>query len=291
VIWNKKYEVSDKVREMLIHAGYEMIFDLPQPVAMQLLLQFHPSRESDVVQQERTVAANGESLQVQKYSDSFGNRCERILAPAGRLRLAGDALVEDSGLPDLEMPEAVQHPIKELPPEVMPFLLSSRYCEVDKLSPIAWELFESTPEGWPRVQAVCDWVHSKITFGYHHARWTKSAHDVFIERTGVCRDFTHLAVSFCRCLNIPARYATGYLGDIGVQPLPHPMDFSGWFEVFLGGQWWTFDARHNQRRIGRLLMATGRDAADVALTTSFGSAPLVGFRVWTEEVKPDGAAE
>jgi transglutaminase-like putative cysteine protease len=270
---------------MLIRAGYEMIFELPQPVAMQLLLKFHPSRQADVREESRSIESNGKPLAAQEYSDSFENECERVLAPAGRLRVWADALVEDSGLPDIEGREAVQHPVEELPTEIMQFLLSSRYCEVDKLSPIAWELFGNTAPGWARAQAVCDWVNSKVVFGYHHARWTKSALDVYLERAGVCRDFTHLALTLCRCLNIPARYTTGYLGDIGVPISPNPMDFSGWFEVFLGGRWWTMDARHNKRRIGRLLMATGRDAADVALTTSFGSAPLISFRVWTDEVK------
>lgn len=273
---------------MLIRTGYEIAFDLPQPIAMQLLLQFHPSRRSDVLEERRLIESNGLPLKAQQYEDIFGNQCERILAPAGRLRLWADATVEDSGLTDPVQSDAPQHPVECLPSEVMPFLLSSRYCEVDKLSALAWEIFSHTPPGWTRVQAVCDWVNSKVTFGYHHARWTKSALDVYLERTGVCRDFTHLAVALCRSLNIPARYATGFLGDIGVPPSPNPMDFSGWFEVFLGGRWWTFDARHNKRRIGRVLMATGRDAADVALTTSFGAAPLTLFRVWTEEVKETG---
>ena len=276
---------------MVIRAGYEMIFELPQPVAMQLLLKFHPSRLADVSEERRAIESNGKPLATCEYSDPFGNQCERILAPVGRLRLWADATVADSGEPDKEIHGLVQHPVEELPPEVMQFLLSSRYCEVDKLSPIAWELFGNTAPGAARVQAVCDWVNSHVTFGYHHARWTKSALDVYIERAGVCRDFTHLALTFCRCLNIPARYTTGYLGDISVPPSGNPMDFSGWFEVFLDGQWRTMDARHNKRRIGRILMATGRDAADVALTTSFGSAPLVSFRVWTDELKNDGVKE
>jgi transglutaminase-like putative cysteine protease len=163
-------------------------------------------------------------------------------------------------------------------------MLNSRYCEVDRLSNIAVELFGHLPPGWGRVQAICDWVHSKVGFGYHHARSSKTALDVFTERNGVCRDFQHLAITFCRALNIPARYATGYLGDIGVPPADCPMDFSAWFEAYLEGTWWAFDARHNQRRIGRILMATGRDASDVAITTSFGTANLTKFTVVTEEV-------
>ena len=184
-------------------------------------------------------------------------------------------------------PHAIQHPIPDLPLDVLPYLLASRYCEVDRLSDIAWELFGQTPEGWGRAQAICDWVHNHVQFGYEFARPTKSAYDVYEERRGVCRDFTHLALTFCRCMNIPARYATGYLGDIGVQVSPSPMDFSGWFEVYLGGRWYTFDARHNVPRIGRVVMARGRDAVDVALTTSFGSSSLVKFVVWTDEVGPE----
>src|SRR5207302_1063843 len=179
---------------------------------------------------------------------------------------------------------ARQDPVQELPVETLPFLLVSRYCEVDLLSDLAWNLFGQTPEGWPRVQAVCDWVQANVRFGYEHARATRTAAEVLAERVGVCRDFTHLAVTFCRCLNIPARYATGYLGDIGVAPVPAPMDFSAWFEVYLGGRWHTFDARHNVPRIGRVLMARGRDAVDVALTTSFGATELKEFSVWTDEV-------
>lgn len=271
---------------MLIRTGYEMIYDLPQPVAMQLMLHFHPSRQADVREEtQRIETGDGQELPVDEYTDWYGNRCQRVIAPAGKLRLWANALVEDSGEAHSIEGEAAQASVEELPVEILPYLLSSRYCEVDKLSPVAWELFGATEEGLARVRAVCNWVNAQVVFGYHHARWTKSALDVFVERAGVCRDFTHLALTFCRCLNIPARYVTGYLGDIGVPRSPNPMDFSGWFEVYLDGRWWTFDARHNKPRIGRILMAVGRDAADVALTTSFGPAPLISFKVWTDEVK------
>ena len=212
-------------------------------------------------------------LPVSHYTDLFGNRCARLLAPAGNLRLALETLIEDSGEPDPQSPDALQHRIENLPNETLAFLMPSRYCEVDKLSDIAWKLFGETPPGWPRVKAICDWVHNHITFGYHFADPSKSAFDVYTSGEGVCRDFSHLALTFCRCLNIPARYVTGYMGDIGV-PVVLPMDFSGWFEVYLGDRWHTFDARHNVPRIGRIVMAVGRDAADVALTTNFGSATL-----------------
>ncbi len=206
---------------------------------------------------------------------------------AGRRRYAeGHALVRDSGLPDAVVPAAQQLPIDQLPDDLLQYLMPSRYCETDKLTDIAWSLFSNTPPGWARVQAIADFVHNHVSFGYEHAYHMKSAHDVYEQRTGVCRDFAHLALTFCRCMGIPARYCTGYLGDIGVPPDPAPMDFSGWFQVYLSGRWYTFDARHNHPRIGRILMGTGRDAADVALTTSFGRMDLVKFVVISDEVVP-----
>jgi transglutaminase-like putative cysteine protease len=268
---------------MLIRLGYELVFEVPAPTPMLLLLFVHPSRAGSLRRPDRLQLEP--NLPVEEFTDAFGNCCGRILAPTGTLVLWNDTLVEDSGETDPVMPDVVQHPVHELPPETLPFLLASRYCEVDRLNDVAWSLFGQTPPGWARVQAVCDWVHANVRFGYGFARPTKTAHDVYTERQGVCRDFMHLAITFCRCLNIPARYATGYLGDIGVPPAPFPMDFSAWFEVFLGGRWHTFDARHNEPRIGRVLMARGRDAVDTALTTSFGSTPLKKFTVWTDEVK------
>jgi transglutaminase-like putative cysteine protease len=266
---------------MLIHIGYEMVFDVPAPVAMTLLLYVHPEREGDLRRPNRVVVEP--AVPVQEFTDWFGNRCGRILAPAGKLRITADNVVADCGLPDRVNPGAGQIPVADLPEEILRFLLPSRYCEVDRLGDVAWGLFGHTAPGWPRVQAVCHWVHENVTFGYEFARPTKTAHDVYTERQGVCRDFMHLAITFCRCLNIPARYATGYLGDIGVPPAPYPMDFSAWFEVYLGGEWYTWDARHNVPRIGRVLMARGRDAVDVALTTSFGPSTLERFTVWTDE--------
>jgi transglutaminase-like putative cysteine protease len=208
------------------------------------------------------------------------------VAPAGGVTLRGEAQVRDSGLPDAVVPTAQQLPIDQLPDEQLQYLMPSRYCETDKLTDIAWSLFSNAPSGWARVQAIVDFVHHHVTFGYQHAHHMKSAHDVYAQRAGVCRDFAHLALTFCRCMNIPARYCTGYLGDIGVPHDPAPMDFSGWFQAYLSGQWYTFDARHNVPRIGRILMGTGRDAADVALTTSFGRMDLVKFLVISEEVGP-----
>jgi transglutaminase-like putative cysteine protease len=266
---------------MLIRLGYDIQFDIPVPMAFAAQLRVHPSRTADL--REPDLLHVNDGVPTHEYSDSFGNICTRFVAPAGHLRLWNSTLIEDSGLPDAVAPDVREVPPGDLPDDLLRFLLNSRYCEVDLLSPIATELFGNTAPGWNRVQAICDWVHSRITFNYGFARPTKTALDVFTERVGVCRDFQHLAVTFCRCLNIPARYVAGYLGDIGVPP-GGPMDFSAWFEAYLDGQWWTFDARHNTPRIGRVLMATGRDAADVAFLTSFGTSTMTHFDVVTEEV-------
>jgi transglutaminase-like putative cysteine protease len=268
---------------MFIRIGYEFLFNMETPSLMLLMLALHPEREASVWRHGgMRVEPN---VPIYEFLDREGNRCRRLFAPAGPLRLWDDMIVSDSGLSDPVAPWAIQHPAQELPNETLVYLLGSRYCEVDRLSDIAWSLFGRYPEGWARVQAVCDWVNANIRFDYQTARPTKTAYDVFMERTGVCRDLNHLALTFCRCLSIPARYATGYLGDIGVPANPSPMDFSGWFEVYLGGRWYTFDARHNVPRIGRVLIARGRDAVDVAMTTSFGKNTLQSFRVWTDEVR------
>ena len=267
---------------MLIKIGFDIEFELCGPTPMVLMLFVHPSREGDLrVPEELRVEPQ---LAVSYYTDLFGNRCARLLAPPGNIRLALETVIEDSGEPDRQSPDAVQHNLENLPNETLVFLMPSRYCEVDKLSDVAWKLFGETPPGWPRLKAICDWVHNHITFDYQFADPSKSAFDVYQSGEGVCRDFSHLALTFCRCMNIPARYVTGYMGDIGV-PVVLPMDFSGWFEVYLGDGWHTFDARHNIPRIGRVVMAVGRDAADVALTTNFGSAILKKFFVISDEVK------
>ncbi len=267
---------------MQIRAGYEIIYDCPQPTPMLLTLNVHPSRILDLLTPDRI--AFDPPIAATEYHDGFGNLCTRIVAPVGRLTITNDFVVMDSGEPDISAPDAVQHPVEDLPDEALVFLLGSRYCETDLLSDTAWSLFGTAPPGWGRVRAICDYVHERVTFGYQHARPTKTARDAFMERQGVCRDFAHLAITFCRCMNIPARYCTGYLGDIGVPLSDAPMDFSGWFEAYLGGRWYTFDARHNQSRIGRILMARGRDATDVAISTNFGRSVLSGFKVVTDEV-------
>jgi transglutaminase-like putative cysteine protease len=273
---------------MFIRLGYDLQFEIPASVAMVAVLHVHPSRIKDLREPDQLKIEP--AARTASYLDSFGNRCTRFQAQAGLLRLSSTTLIEDSGAPDPVNYGAREHPVNELPHEALRFLLNSRYCEVDRLSNVAVELFGGVSPGWYRVQAICNWVHAKVVFGYHLARPSKTALDVFTERGGVCRDFQHLAITFCRALNIPARYATGYLGDIGVPISPAPMDFSAWFEVYLENRWWTFDARHNQPRIGRVLMATGQDASDVAMTTSFGIANLKSFTVVTQEEFPNRAA-
>jgi transglutaminase-like putative cysteine protease len=261
---------------MLIRLGFDIQFDVPAQVAMVALLHVHPTRCADLREPDEPRITP--AVPFKKYQDGFGNVCSRFIAPAGRLRLYHSTLIEDSGKPDPVSPLACEVPVDDLPPEALQFLLGSRYCEVDRLLDVAGNLFGNSQRGWARVQAVCDWVQANITFGYPFASPTKTALEVYADRKGVCRDFQHLAITFCRCLNIPARYAAGYLGDIGVPVVP-PMDFSAWFEVYLQDRWWTFDARNNMSRIGRVLMARGRDAADVAITTSFGSAWMKNFTV------------
>jgi transglutaminase-like putative cysteine protease len=267
---------------MQIRLGYELIYDCPQPTPMILTLNIHFTRVSDIVVPDHLVTSP--SIPITGYRDGFGNWCSRILAPPGQIRLSTDATVNDTGRPDEVAAAAQQIPVQNLPEETLLFLLGSRYCETDRLSEAAWGLFGNSPPGWARVQAICDFVHNHIVFGYEHARSTKTAWDVFNERKGVCRDYAHLAVAFCRCMNFPARYCTGYLGDIGVPPSQDPMDFSAWFDVYLGGRWYTFDARNNVPRIGRVLIARGRDAADVAISSTFGPNTLKSFKVWTDEV-------
>lgn len=267
---------------MKIRVGYELIYDLPKPTPMIMVLGVHFTRASDVITPDHLTTTP--SVPVTPYRDGFGNWCSRIVAPAGRMQLKADGLVRDSGLPDIAAPSANQHNVEDLPADTLVYLLGSRYCETDHLSEAAWKLFERTKPGWERVQAICDFVHDHITFGYEHARPTMTAFDVFTEGKGVCRDFAHLAIAFCRCMNIPARYCTGYLGDIGVPPPHATMDFAGWFEAYLDGRWYTFDPRNNVPRIGRILIAQGRDASDVPITLTFGPNTLVSFKVWTDEV-------
>jgi transglutaminase-like putative cysteine protease len=267
---------------MKIRAGFEISYDCPAPVAMLMMVSVHPSRAPDLLSDASISFTGGATPRT--YLDRFGNLCTRLQVPSGRLTVATDFLIADTGLTDDFAPAAPQHEVSDLPDDTMMFLLGSRYCETDRLSDAAWSLFGNTPLGWGRVQAIVDFVHNHIRFDYQLARSTRTAWEAYQERVGVCRDFAHLAVSMCRCMNIPARYCTGYLGDIGVPPVPDPMDFSAWFEAYLGGRWYTFDARHNRPRIGRILMAIGRDAADVAISNSFGSALLSGFKVVTEEV-------
>jgi transglutaminase-like putative cysteine protease len=267
---------------MRIKIGYELSFSVASPTPVMLALFTHPSRVNDLEQPE--FLSVSPEVPVYTFIDCFGNKLGRVMMPPGQFVLRYDNVCRDSGMPDEFNWNAEQHALNDLPPETLQFLLGSRYCEVERFLDMGWELFGRTPPGWPRVQAVIDWAHNHIKFGYAYARSTKTAWEALQERHGVCRDFQHLSIAMLRALNIPARYATGYLGDIGVPISPAPMDFSAWLEVYLGGRWWTMDARHNKPRIGRVLMARGRDAVDVALTTSFGPASLTSFQVFTEEL-------
>jgi transglutaminase-like putative cysteine protease len=267
---------------MQIRFGYELVYRCAQAIPMILMLEVHPSRTSDLLRPDRMTATP--TVPFDEYVDGFGNSCTRIIAPAGGIRLTADALIRDSGDPEPTFPHAREHPVELLPHDALTYLLGSRYCETERLMDEAWRLFGSLPPGWARVQAVCDFVNAHIAFGYHFARCTRTAAEAYAERRGVCRDYAHLAITFLRCLNVPARYCTGYLGDIGVPVSEVPMDFASWLEAYLGGAWHTFDPRNNQRRIGRILIARGRDAADVAISTAFGANTLEVFRVWTDEV-------
>jgi transglutaminase-like putative cysteine protease len=267
---------------MQIRVGYEIVYDCPQPTPMILTLNVHYSRAADLTKPDYLIVQP--SVPVNTYRDLFGNWCSRLVAPAGRVKLTSDAVLRDSGQPDAEAPGARQRALQELPEDSLVFLLASRYCETDLLFETAWELFGANPTGWERVQKICDFVHHHIKFGYEHASATKTAYQVYKDPKGVCRDYAHLAVAFCRCLNIPARYCTGYLGDMGTPPPYATMDFAGWFEAYLEDGWHTFDPRNNMPRIGRVLIARGRDAADVAISTSFGPTKLETFRVWTDEI-------
>jgi transglutaminase-like putative cysteine protease len=267
---------------MQIRVGFEMAYECPQPTPMILALSIHYSRAGDLVRPDHLVT--WPSVPVTSYRDLFGNWCSRLVAPPGRFVISSDAVVRDSGAPDIVAPQLMQVPVELLPESALVYLLGSRYCETDQLSETAWQLFGHGPTGWQRVQAICDFVHRHIEFGYHHARRTRTAWEAYNEGVGVCRDYAHLAIAFCRCMNIPARYCTGYLGDIRIAPIPGPMDFAGWFEAYLGDRWYTFDARNNTPRIGRVLIARGRDACDVALASTFGPNTLQSFKVWSDEV-------
>jgi transglutaminase-like putative cysteine protease len=274
--------LNERSTIMQIRVGYDLVYDHPQPTPMVLMLNIHHTRANDIIVPDRMIADPGVPLI--PYRDGFGNWCTRLVAPTGRLRVTANSVLNDTGEPDPNPLAAPQHAVEDLPDEALVFLLGSRYCETDRLTQIAWDLFGTSPSGGARVQAICDYVHNHITFSYQNARSTRTAWEALQERTGVCRDFAHLAVAFCRCMNIPARYCTGYLGDIGLPPPYAPPDFAAWFEAYIGGNWYTFDPRNNTPRIGRVLIARGRDATDVAISSSFGPSFLAGFTVWADEV-------
>ena len=273
---------------MQIRVGYEFIYNLPQTTPMILTVNIHYSRVSDIVAPDHLTTSP--SVPFTAYRDDFGNWCSRIVAPPGRFGISSSGVVRDTGSPDVLVPSAQPHAVQDLPQETLVFLLGSRYCETDLLSPLAWKLFAGAPRGWPLVQDICDYVHNRITFDYQTARSTRTAWEAYNERSGVCRDFAHLAIALCRAMNIPARYCTGYLGDTGTLPPYGVPDFAAWMEVYLGGGWHIFDPRNNVPRIGRVLIARGRDAADVAIVTTFGPNTLESFRVWTGEVEEGNTA-
>ena len=267
---------------MKLRIGYEFNYRFPQPTPCLLVLNVHHSRIGDLASPDAVITAPSTTLG--SYRDAFGNWCSRMVAPAGVVRISANAVVRDTGLPDPIARDAGQMLVEDLPDDALVFLLASRFCESDKLLDMSWQLFGMSRPGWDRVQAICDFVHNHIKFDYAKARPTRTASEAYTEGVGVCRDYAHLSIAFCRALNIPARYCTGYLGDVGMKPPFPPGDFAAWFEVYLGGRWYTFDPRNNTPRIGRVLIARGRDAADVAMVTTFGPNKLEGFRVWTDEV-------
>jgi len=267
---------------MQIRAGFDITYECPAPASAVLTLNVHPSRRDDLVTPD--TLTNDRGAPMGQYQDTFGNICTRVLLPSGSITFSSSFVIKDTGLPDRVLPDAKLTTVEALPDDVMLYLLGSRYCETDRMSELAWSLFGATPPGWARVQRIVDYTHERIKFGYPHARATRTAWESHEEGLGVCRDFAHLAVTLCRCMSVPARYCTGYLGDIGVPAVDAPMDFSAWFEAYLDGEWHTFDARHNTPRIGRILIARGRDATDTAIATTYGAATLTGFKVVTDEV-------
>ncbi len=267
---------------MRISLGCELAFDLPYPTPIILMLNVHYSRSADLERPD--LITTEPPVQIEGFRDIFGNWCSRVLAPPGRFSVKVDSVIRDHGQWDAVDETAQQHAVEDLPTDTLGFLLASRYCESDALSNEAWRLFGDTPPGWARVKAIVDFVHNHIVFNYQDASSLRTAASAYAEGRGVCRDYAHLAIAFCRAMNIPTRYCTGYISDIGLQPPFGPGDFAAWMEVYLGGRWHTFDPRNNAPRKGRVLMAFGRDAADVSLTHTFGTSYLAAFRVWTDEV-------
>lgn len=221
---------------------------------------------------------------IHAYVDGFGNHVWRWTAPEGQMRIRYDAIVDVPPGADPLLVDLPGTPVDALPDEVLVYTLPSRHCQSDLVIDTAWQLFGELPDGSARVQAICDWAHTNIEYGYGNSISTTSGYDAYQQRRGVCRDFAHIAVMFCRAMNIPARYVCGYLPDIAVPYDPVPMDFHAWFEAYLDGEWRTYDARHNTPRIGRVLIARGRDAVDTAFLTSYGPSTLTGFTVWADEI-------
>lgn len=259
---------------LTLTVGCEFGFDAP--LTTSAVLQVAPSFEPTVqIRHERWDT----DADHHGYIDLYGNRCERFTVPPGPSRLAYEAEVVVTAPRDVIEPDAPETPSAALPDECLSFVLPSRFCLPDELGNEAWQRFGELTPGWGRVQAVVDCVHDLIEFDYEASNpWTTAA-DALRERRGVCRDYAHLAISFCRALNIPSRYVFGYISDVGVPAPTEPMDFAAWFEAYLDGEWRTFDPRNNTPRVGRVVVGRGRDAADVALVTSLGALPLTAFEV------------
>ncbi|MFD2265133.1 transglutaminase family protein [Lacibacterium aquatile] len=267
-----------------LRIGCDISYELPQSTPMILMVTVHDTRQNHLEAPDRITTTP--AVPMQTYRDDFGNTRHRLVAPAGEFRLRIATVMRDSGLPDMPFPLAEQYAVEHLPAGVLKFLSPSRYCDTELLSDIAWQRFGHIPAGWARVQAICDFAHSHIRFDYQQARATRTASEAYNEQQGVCRDYAHLAISLCRALNIPARYCTGYVSDVGLNPPPSdPMDYAAWMEVYLGGRWHAFDPRNNAPRVGRILIGVGRDAADVPIVHSFGANRLTGFKVLTEEAE------
>lgn len=269
---------------MRIHVGCEFIQTAPWDVHTVLQVEVRPSEGQVLVHEEWDNAMTDTST---GYVDTYGNRCRRITLEAGASTIRYDAWLDVPPVVDQSCESATEWRAADLPDEVLLYTLPSRFCPSDELATSAFQLFGPVEPGWTRVQAIVDWVHNQVAFDYANTHPFKTASDVLYSRQGVCRDYAHLAIAFCRALTIPARYAFGYLPNINCPPSHDVMDFCAWMEVFLEGRWWTFDPRNNDRRIGRILIGRGRDALDVAMVTSFGALNLDRMTVWADEDRTD----
>lgn len=266
---------------MEIKLGYDLVFNFSQPTPLILMLEVHASRASDLLSEDRIHTEP--EVPISRYLDGFGNSCSRLTTTAGEFRIYSESVIADEGKADLVQASAKQLAIEDLPNESLVYLLPSRYCDTEFLMTKAWELFGSSEPGWQRVEAICDYVHQSLSYNIDTASPTKSASMALYEGSGVCRDFAHTAISLCRCMNIPARYCCGYMLHQDGPEVPREPEFAAWFEAYLDGAWYSFDARFNEPRKGRVLISRGRDAADVPIMHAFGFSTITSFDVWAEE--------